>query len=199
MERPNITNTQVATTGGKASSCACYDGISDLPGLSSTRGELMSPDLPVVRRGSFCSRPGALGVTVNKTLMVCDRSTDGRLHWQGKDPTPPPCGRVPRRGAFPTPPAAGQPLLFAPVIDITSSGEPLNDDDRALLEFEARGWPSPGAKESAILQTFHMSSVRYYQKINRLIDLPAAYVAFPQMLSRLRRLRDRKTRRGVPA
>lgn len=157
----------------------------------------MSSGLPVVRPGSFCTRPGAEGVTTNKTPMVCGFSGDGRLHWQGKDPTPPPAGRAVR---VPTPAAAAtgnQPLLFSPVVHLTpdATQAPLSADDRRLLEFEARSWASPGAKESEILSTFRMSSTRYYQWLNRLIDHPDANAAHPRMLGRLRRLRDRRVRR----
>jgi len=37
-----------------------------------------------------------------------------------------------------------------------------------------------------------MSPVRYYQRLNLLIDVPAAMAAHPVLLGRLRRIRDRR-------
>nr|WP_169872661.1 DUF3263 domain-containing protein [Corynebacterium cystitidis] len=66
----------------------------------------------------------------------------------------------------------------------------LNDDDLSLLDFEARAPRSVGAKEDAIRRELGMSAVRYYQRLNMLIDDPLALAARPQLVRRLQRVRD---------
>lgn len=66
----------------------------------------------------------------------------------------------------------------------------LPDADLALLDFEARAPRSLGAKEEAIRRELGMSPVRYFQKLNALLDSPDALAARPQLMRRLQRLRD---------
>ncbi|GAB2510646.1 hypothetical protein CATRI_11705 [Corynebacterium atrinae] len=68
----------------------------------------------------------------------------------------------------------------------------LSDSDARLLAFEERAPRSAGLKEEAIRAQLGMSPVRYYQRLNLLIDVPAAMSAHPVLLSRLRRVRDRR-------
>ena len=53
-----------------------------------------------------------------------------------------------------------------------SAGEQpgLSDRDREILEFERHWWKYAGAKETAVREKFDMSSTRYYQVLNALID-----------------------------
>ncbi|GGJ90942.1 hypothetical protein GCM10010123_21020 [Pilimelia anulata] len=75
----------------------------------------------------------------------------------------------------------------------------LTDRERAILDFERRWWRHPGAKEQAVLETFALSATRYYQVLRGLVDKPAAVAYDPVLVSRLRRLRARRTRaRGGP-
>lgn len=68
----------------------------------------------------------------------------------------------------------------------------LSDRDRRLLQFEQGWWLHPGAKEEAIRAEFGISSTRYYQILNRLIDSEAALIADPMLVRRLRRLREQR-------
>lgn len=71
--------------------------------------------------------------------------------------------------------------------------EPMNElteDQQAMLTFERQWWKHAGAKEAAILDTFDVSTVRYYQTLNALLDEPAAMEFDPMTVKRLRRLRD---------
>lgn len=68
----------------------------------------------------------------------------------------------------------------------------LSDSDARLLSFEERAPRSAGAKEEAIRAQLDMSPVRYYQRLNLLIDVPAAMAAHPSLMARLRRIRDRR-------
>ena len=68
----------------------------------------------------------------------------------------------------------------------------LSDPDARLLAFEERAPRSVGAKEEAIRAQLGISPVRYYQRLNLLIDVPAAMSAHPSLTARLRRIRDRR-------
>ncbi|MGE5290413.1 MAG: DUF3263 domain-containing protein [Micromonosporaceae bacterium] len=72
--------------------------------------------------------------------------------------------------------------------------EPLSDQDMRMLAFERRWWRYPGAKEQAIRETFHMPAARYYQRLNELIDRPAALAFDPILVKRLRRQRAERRR-----
>lgn len=70
----------------------------------------------------------------------------------------------------------------------------LTDLQMRMLAFERSWWRSAGAKERQILEVFGISATRYYQLLNELIDLPAAAAADPELVTRLRRQRDRRNR-----
>ncbi|MEZ5097125.1 MAG: DUF3263 domain-containing protein [Nocardioides sp.] len=72
--------------------------------------------------------------------------------------------------------------------------EALSDRDREILEFERQWWKYAGAKETAVREKFDMSSTRYYQVLNALIDKPEALAADPLLVRRLRRLRATRQR-----
>lgn len=80
------------------------------------------------------------------------------------------------------------------------SRDALTERDRHILDFERRLWRHPGAKEQAIRAEFSLSSARYYQLLNAVIDSPAALVYDPMLVRRLQRVRDARVaaRRGVP-
>jgi Protein of unknown function (DUF3263) len=70
----------------------------------------------------------------------------------------------------------------------------LSDRDREILDFERQWWKYAGAKETAVREKFDMSSTRYYQVLNALIDRPEAIEADPLLVRRLRRLRSARQR-----
>lgn len=72
----------------------------------------------------------------------------------------------------------------------------LSDADLAVLDFEARAPRAVGAKEEAIRRDLGLAPVRYYQRLNILLDSPDALEARPQLVRRLQRLRD--DRPGAP-
>ena len=73
------------------------------------------------------------------------------------------------------------------------SGE-LSERDAAMLDFERQWWKYAGAKEQAVREKFDMSSTRYYQVLNALIDRPEALAHDPLLVRRLRRLRATRQR-----
>jgi hypothetical protein len=70
----------------------------------------------------------------------------------------------------------------------------LGDRDREILDFERQWWKYAGAKDAAVREKFDMSSTRYYQVLNALIDRPEALEADPLLVRRLRRLRSARQR-----
>lgn len=68
----------------------------------------------------------------------------------------------------------------------------LSNLDAAILEFEASAPRQVGPKEDAIRARFDMSPVRYHQRLNLLLDDPAALAAHPVLVNRLRRVRERR-------
>ena len=74
------------------------------------------------------------------------------------------------------------------------SAAALSQRDRDILEFERHWWKYAGAKEQAVREKFDMSSTRYYQVLNALIDRPEALEADPLLVRRLRRLRASRQR-----
>ncbi|MFG1605735.1 DUF3263 domain-containing protein [Actinoplanes sp. NPDC049265] len=96
---------------------------------------------------------------------------------------------------------AGHAPAQRPPAPCTSAHEPaaatepaLSDRELKILAFEAKWWRHAGSKEQAIRDTFELSSTRYYQLLNALLDNPAALEHEPVLVGRLRRLRATRTR-----
>ena len=70
----------------------------------------------------------------------------------------------------------------------------LTERERQIIAFERQWWKHAGAKEQAIRDLFEVSSTRYYQMVNALLDNPAALAYDPVLIRRLRRLRATRTR-----
>lgn len=66
----------------------------------------------------------------------------------------------------------------------------MNDTDRAILAFESEWWRAAGNKERVIRERFGLSTTRYYQRLNNLLDEPEALAQQPTLVNRLLRLRD---------
>ena len=115
--------------------------------------------------------------------MVDERMVDSRMI----EDAPPPSQR---------PPAQRSPSQRSP--SQRPSSEPsrpsLTERDRQILAFERQWWRHAGAKEQAIRDTFDLSSTRYYQILNGLLDNPAALAYDPVVVGRLRRLRSARSR-----
>jgi hypothetical protein len=70
----------------------------------------------------------------------------------------------------------------------------LSDQDKLILTIEGRRYLNAGRKDVAIREELGLSSVRYYQVLNRLLDDPAAVAYAPLTVNRLRRLRHSRAR-----
>ncbi len=81
--------------------------------------------------------------------------------------------------------------------DTTTTDAPevtLDERDREMLDFEREWWRYAGAKEQAIRARFDLSTTRYYDLLNRLIDRDDAVAYDPMLVKRLRRLRAQRNR-----
>ncbi|HEV7980762.1 DUF3263 domain-containing protein [Amycolatopsis sp.] len=70
----------------------------------------------------------------------------------------------------------------------------LSSREIEVLAFERQWWKYAGAKEKAIREQFKMSSTRYYQILNQLIDKQEAMQADPMLVKRLRKTRTVRQR-----
>ena len=68
----------------------------------------------------------------------------------------------------------------------------LTERDAAILDFEDSWFTSSVPKEQAIMERFSMSSARYYQQPNALIDEPTGLAHKPLLVKRLRRMRTQR-------
>ena len=97
----------------------------------------------------------------------------------------------------PAPSAAEQPEPDAPApadqVALTSKVA-LTERELLILAFESKWWKHAGSKEQAIRDNFGLSSTRYYQILNGLLDSPAALEQDPVLIGRLRRLRSTRAR-----
>lgn len=77
--------------------------------------------------------------------------------------------------------------------DLEVSGS-LSERDREILALERVWWQYTGTKEQAIREKFDMSTTRYYQVLNALIDREDSLAFDPLLVKRLRRLRAERQR-----
>lgn len=68
----------------------------------------------------------------------------------------------------------------------------LSERDAAILDFEDNWFASSVPKEQAVMERFSLSTTRYYQHLNALIDSPAALAYKPLLVKRLRRMRSQR-------
>ncbi|QGK68525.1 DUF3263 domain-containing protein [Allosaccharopolyspora coralli] len=106
-------------------------------------------------------------------------------HLRPADPVTEPIPRVVE------PIATSSPELAA---EIPSADGALDERERGILAFERQWWKRSGAKERAIRELFDMSSSRYYQLLNAILDRPEAFRADPMLVKRLRKVRASRQR-----
>jgi hypothetical protein len=70
----------------------------------------------------------------------------------------------------------------------------LTDQQEAMLDMEKSWYRYAGRKDTVIRERFGISSTRYYQVLNDLIDDPEVLAEEPQLVRRLQRLREQRRR-----
>ena len=79
-------------------------------------------------------------------------------------------------------------------VDDAELPDGLSRREYDILAFERQWWKYAGAKEQAIRDLFEMSSTRYYQILNGLIDTPESLAFDPMLVKRMRRMRATRQR-----
>lgn len=72
------------------------------------------------------------------------------------------------------------------------AAEGLTEVEMDLLDFEKSWFTSAEPKDQVILDRFGLSTARYYQQLNLLIDRPEALAYSPLLVKRLRRWRSQR-------
>ena len=75
-----------------------------------------------------------------------------------------------------------------------AEGTVLSEADRTVLALERRHWNVPGAKAQAVHDQLGWSLARYYQRLNAILDDPAALHAEPSFVWSLIRRREQARR-----
>jgi hypothetical protein len=73
--------------------------------------------------------------------------------------------------------------------------EELDDRSRRILDFERTWWQGTAPKERAVRELFDLSTARYHQLLNAIIERPEAIAYDPMLVRRLRRLREARRRK----
>lgn len=68
----------------------------------------------------------------------------------------------------------------------------LTERQAAILDFEDSWFTAAVPKEQAVMEHFALSTARYYQQLNALIDTPQALQYRPLLVKRLRRMRSQR-------
>ena len=76
----------------------------------------------------------------------------------------------------------------------TGAASELDARSREILDFERGWWRFAGAKEQAIRDRFDLSTTRYYELLNALLDDEDALTYDPMLVRRLRRMRAARQR-----
>lgn len=83
------------------------------------------------------------------------------------------------------------PSLVAPAPALTPG---LTAEDLAMLRFAGEWWKDGSAKDQAIRDRFDVAPTRFHQRVNALLDNPAALAAEPVICHRLQRLKAARSR-----
>ena len=82
------------------------------------------------------------------------------------------------------------------VIEPSATGNPsaLDARSREILDFERGWWRFAGIKEQAVRERFDLSTSRYNELLNELLDDEDALAYDPMLVRRLRRMRATRQR-----
>ena len=139
----------------------------------------------VQRRGLGTQSLGLL-----RALPAAGRLQPQRLG-HGLGPRLPRCREAGRNGDCPT----RQPGVLEqdPGVD-DHQGVALTQRDRDILDFERSWWTATSPKDVQIRERFELSTTRYHQILNEMLDTEEAMAYDPLVVRRLHRQRDRRRR-----
>jgi hypothetical protein len=73
----------------------------------------------------------------------------------------------------------------------------LNEEDRAILDFERGSWLEPGPKDQAIEMSLGLSAARYYERLRSLAVCAAALAYDPLTTKRVLAIIEEPTETGL--
>jgi hypothetical protein len=65
----------------------------------------------------------------------------------------------------------------------------LSELELSILDFEEHWWRHAGSKKEAVQEKFGLALTAYYERLNALLDNPAALAHAPLLVKRLLRMR----------
>lgn len=78
------------------------------------------------------------------------------------------------------------------IVDMVVKPQPFGDQDRSILEFERLRFLSVGSKHAEIHDRFAMTPVRYYIRLNWILNQPEAPAYDAVLVRHLTDLRDKR-------
>lgn len=72
--------------------------------------------------------------------------------------------------------------------------EPMTEQEQRILRLAGAPFKYPAAREQQARMDFDLSGTRFWQEVNRILDLPAAHAADPHTVARLRMQRLQRRR-----
>ena len=73
----------------------------------------------------------------------------------------------------------------------------MNEQDKQILALAGEQFKYQAAREAKAREEFGLSGVRFWQEVNRILDMPAAHAHDPHTVTRLKRQRVQRHRPRV--
>lgn len=73
----------------------------------------------------------------------------------------------------------------------------LNEEERAILDFECVAWREPGPKDRAIEMSLGLTASEYYERLRSLVGRPAALAYDPLTTKRVLAIIEEPTETGL--
>lgn len=75
--------------------------------------------------------------------------------------------------------------------------DPITEQDQGILALAGAQFKYPAAREQQAQTEFGLSGTRFWQEVNRILDMPAAVAWDPHTVARLNRQRQQRHRPRV--
>lgn len=72
--------------------------------------------------------------------------------------------------------------------------EPITEQDQGILALAGAQFKYPAAREQQAREDYDLSGTRFWQEVNRILDLPAARAWDPHTVARLNEQRQQRHR-----
>ena len=72
--------------------------------------------------------------------------------------------------------------------------QPITEQEQGILALAGADFKYPAAREQQAREDFALSGTRFWQEVNRILDMPAAHAWDPHTVARLERQRQQRHR-----